>query len=269
MIYRRTNYKLFLKRNLVDLDEHIRRLALATDIFPAVLQPVLLKPPLGNSMLVVAPHQDDEIIGCGGAMLLQKITGKEVHVVFVQDGGSQHAKRGMTRHEMIRVREDEAKHVSKIMKIEEPRFLGYAILDKGSVKGIASALRKEISRVHADIVFVPFFLDYNQDHQMTNVALAEALTGFDWDLRIYCYEVWGLCVPNAALIIDSVMEEKQDLLYWYKSQTSEADYINWVTGLNMYRSGLFPAGTCKYVECFFEMPSCEYSDVVKKIFPMR
>ena len=104
-LYSRTNYKFFLKTTLRDLDVRIAQLLCTMDVFPAVLNPVLVKAPFGRRMLVIAPHQDDEMIGCGGALLLQKKSGRSAQVLFLQDGGDEHADDGLTREEMVRVRE--------------------------------------------------------------------------------------------------------------------------------------------------------------------
>ena len=85
--------------------------------------------------------------------------------------------------------------------------------DESKAWELEKQLREEIRKTKADSIFVPFFLDYNFDHQITNYALAEALGGLTRKPRVYGYEVWGLCIPNVILIIDSVMEEKQKFLF--------------------------------------------------------
>lgn len=265
LIYSRANYKLFLKRSFTELDERIRNLICAMDVMPSIVQPIPIKAPFGRSMLVIAPHQDDEIIGCGGAMLLQLASGREVHIVFVKDGGDEHKEDGLSREGLVMIRENEACKVAEEMGIEKPRFLRYTTIDSANLGTVAGEIREEIVKKKPDAVFVNFFLDYNHDHRMTNFALAEALSELSNKPRIYGYEVWGLCIPNVVLIIDSVMEMKQKLLSYYASQLSGTDYLNAVTGLNMYHSRLFGAGTCKYAERFFEMPGEDYITVVNKI----
>jgi LmbE family N-acetylglucosaminyl deacetylase len=47
-------------------------------------------------MLVVAPHQDDEVIGCGGALALQVRSGNPAAIVVLQDGADEHDDGGQT-----------------------------------------------------------------------------------------------------------------------------------------------------------------------------
>ena len=47
--------------------------------------PVQLETLRRQRVLVVAPHMDDEVIGCGGTLLLHRSLGSDVRVVFVSD----------------------------------------------------------------------------------------------------------------------------------------------------------------------------------------
>ena len=265
LLYGRTNYKLFLQRTFESLDRRTAAILGATNVLPGFIRPIPIMAPFGKSMLVVAPHQDDEIIGCGGAMLLQKRTGGTVHVVFTQDGGDEHAADGRSREEQIAIREEEARGVARAMQIPEPRFLRHIHLGRAEETALASELQREIERTGADVVFTPFILDYNLHHQRTNFALAQALSETGKSIRVMGYEVWGLTVPNVVLNIDEVATEKSRLLGFYASQVSGKDYVHAVKGLNMYHSLHFGAGECRYAERFFEIPSIEFAGVMANI----
>ena len=265
LLYSRSKYKLFMQTSFTALDRRIRTIICATDMMTGIVKPIPVKAPFGKSMLVIAPHQDDEIIGCGGAMLLQLAKGKKLHVVFVQDGGDEHKEDGLSRDEMIDIRELESCRVAEQIGIFPPVFLRHASLGMQNIMEIAEELKNEIFKTGVDVIFVPFFLDRNYDHIMTNYALAEALSNMSSHIRVYGYEVWGLCVPNVILNIDTVIKDKQKLLSCYESQIKGTDYVNCTTGLNMYHSRSFGAGVCKYAERFFEIPGKEYVHVVNKI----
>jgi LmbE family N-acetylglucosaminyl deacetylase len=265
-LYARSNYKIFLIKSFEQLDQRIRALICATDVIPTIVRAIPIKAPFGKSMLVVAPHQDDEIIGCGGAMLLQLSKGNAVNVVFVQDGGDEYKEDGYARREdLTLVREEEARQVAQKMGIPQPQFLRYANLGGSNITKVAKDLQSEIIRTKSDVIFAPFFLDYNIDHQLVNFALSEALATLKQKPKIYGYEVWGLCIPNVIINIDLVMEKKRELLSLYKSQLSDTDYLHCITGLNMYHSIAFGSKSCKYAERFFEIPGKEYMEIIKKI----
>src|SRR5262249_3059711 len=83
ILYGRSQFKLFLKAALGDIDLRVQALASQTDYFSTMVRAVPIQAPFGKSMLIVAPHQDDEIIGCGGALALQVRAGKPANVVIL------------------------------------------------------------------------------------------------------------------------------------------------------------------------------------------
>src|SRR5262249_23697487 len=90
MIYSRRQFKLFLKAAVGDVDVRMQTLAAATDYLSSSVRSIPIQAPFGKSMLIVAPHQDDETIGCGGALALQVRSGNAVSIVIVQDGADGH-----------------------------------------------------------------------------------------------------------------------------------------------------------------------------------
>src|ERR1700733_997679 len=46
--------------------------------------------PQARKILVVAPHPDDESLGCGGLISLSAQAGSSVYIVFVTDGAASH-----------------------------------------------------------------------------------------------------------------------------------------------------------------------------------
>src|SRR5947209_16993852 len=62
LLYARQRYKLFLKTTLENQNLRLLELASLIDYFSNFVRPVPIRAPFGNSLLVVAPHQDDETI---------------------------------------------------------------------------------------------------------------------------------------------------------------------------------------------------------------
>jgi LmbE family N-acetylglucosaminyl deacetylase len=257
LVYGRQRYKLFLKTTVEDRDLRLLELASLADYFSAFVRPIPIHAPFGNSMLVIAPHQDDETIGCGGALALQVRAKKPAFVVLVQDGADGHEELGMSRGELTELRNEESRRAAVLLGIEPPRFLGHANL-RANASQASEELREIIIRRNVDAVFAPFLLDGHPDHRATNYILAEALRKIDWQVRVFGYEVWGLCIPNVIVVIDDVIQHKLDMLTCFEFANKALDYVQSTKGLNMYRSRLLGTGLCKYAECFFEMPRQEY-----------
>jgi N-acetylglucosamine malate deacetylase 1 len=264
LLYARTNFKLFLKTTFTDLDFRMQQLAAASDYFTNALQPIPIKAPFGRSMLVLAPHQDDETIGCGGALALQVRAKADAYVVLLQDGGDEYADLGMVRKDLVALRNEESRRAAAVIGMEPPLFLNHVDLLAESARTVEE-VRKVIKERRVDAVFVPFFLDAHYDHRTTNYILADALSGIDGDVRVFGYEVWGLAVPNVILVIDEVMEQKSEMLSCFDYANKAVDYVHATKGLNMYHSRMLGAGMCRYAERFFEIPKQEYIELIGRV----
>jgi len=264
LLYGRTRFRLFLKSSFGDIDRRVQELAAKTDYFSTFVRPIPVRAPFGKSVLVVAPHQDDEAIGCGGALALQAGAGQRAFVVFLQDGADGHDEIGMTRDGLVSLRNEESRRAAAVLGLESPCFLGFADLG-ASIREAAGRLQRIIRERHVDAIFAPFIFDAHPDHRFANYALAEALEPISWPVRVFGYEVWGLVVPNVIVVIDDVIDKKMAMLACFEFANKAVDYVHSTQGLNMYRSRLLGSGLCRYAECFFETPREEYVDLVKQV----
>lgn len=264
LLFARSKFKLFLKSALGDIDLRVQALASMTDYFSSSVRPIPIRAPFGKSMLVVAPHQDDEAIGCGGVLALQVRSGKAAAIVIVQDGADGHEELRMTRQALTEMRNEESRRAAAVLDLEPPHFLNYERL-RENVEQAAGELCSILTDRKVDAVFTPFLLDDHPDHRTTNEILAVALQQIPWDVRVLGYEIWGLCIPNVLVIIDEVIEDKLKMLSCFTFANQAIDYVHTTKGLNMYRSRLLGAGECRYAECFFELPRTEFIQLVDRL----
>jgi LmbE family N-acetylglucosaminyl deacetylase len=260
----RKQFKLFLNAALRDIDHRMLALASVTDYFAGFVRPVPIQAPFGKSMLILAPHQDDEAIGCGGALVLQLRTGNAAAIVLLQDGADGHEELGMSRQALTELRNEESRRAAAVVGADPPVFLGHARLAE-SVPQASEEVRGIITERKTDAVFVPFVFDAHPDHRSANYILSEALKSIDWNVRVFGYEVWGLCIPNVLVVIDEAIEEKMRMLACFTWANSAIDYAHSTKGLNMYHSRMLGAGECRYAERFFELPRKEYIELVERI----
>jgi N-acetylglucosamine malate deacetylase 1 len=263
LLYARTNFKLFLKASFSDIDLRSQQLAAVADYFASSIRPIPIRAPFGRSMLVVAPHQDDEAIGCGGALALQVRAKGVASVVILQDGGDGHAELGLPRQDLVSLRNEESRRACRVLGIEPPQFLNHADLAAASDQA-AEQIRSILLDKRVDAIFIPFLLDGHPDHRTANYIVAQALKSIDWNVRVFGYEVWGLCIPNVIVVVDEVMDDKIRMLSCFDFANKAVDYVQSTKGLNMYHSRMLGAGICKYAERFFEVPRREYIELVEK-----
>lgn len=242
------------------------------------LQSVLTDPPAKRRILVVAPHMDDEVFGCGGTLTRAAALGSEIRVVFISDGsrGYDPARVALTpealavfERQLSETRKAEAKRAGAILGYSEPVFLD---LPDGRVahatSGATQRLAQLIREVSPDVVFLPFFTDPHPDHWASNRLLIEAAAAGGLGPSVICwgYEVWSPLVANTFVDVTAVVAHKQQAMAVYESQTIDVDYPRVITALNAYRSlaaGL-PRG---YAEAFFVETLAEYRALFRKVCP--
>lgn len=214
--------------------------------------------------LVIAPHPDDESLGCGGTMALLADRGTAVTTLTVTDGD---ATRGsdLPQEEIGRLRRAEAQRAAAVVDAES-RFLG---LPDGDLAAhpheLTSGIRKALSEVEPDAVFAPWLLDHGSDHRAVSSALAAALDGTGDDPRpeVWGYEVWSPLVPNRAIEITSVIDRKREAVACHETAKGALDLDAW-EGLARYRS-LQTLGGRGWVEAFLALTPAQYRDLAAEL----
>jgi LmbE family N-acetylglucosaminyl deacetylase len=191
------------------------------------------------NVLVIAPHPDDESIGCGGALCLHAQRGDRVTAVYLTSGelGLKH----LPRHDAWLTREREAAQAAKILGIAKLFFLRLAdwfvsdAVEKGAAK-----LRPILKRAKPDLVYLPHEHEWHPDHKAALPILRAALKDNRIAApRLRAYEVWTpLTAHDHVDDISAVMPRKLRALRAHKSQLQEFDYVRAVSGLNQFRGAL-------------------------------
>jgi len=201
------------------------------------------------STLVIAPHPDDEVIGCGGAIRQRVERGEPVSVVFLTSG--ELGLKQLTRQRAWHTREAEARKAAKILGLEQLHFLRQPDWMLGDhAAAAAKALRPVLEATRPGVIYLPHPNDNHPDHQATWPILKTALKSCrDLKAELLAYEVWTpLAEYDVTVDITQLMPRKLRALRAHHSQLSEFDYVKAVTGLNQFRGVL--AGSCRFAEVF-------------------
>lgn len=191
-----------------------------------------------KKVLVLAPHPDDDIFGCGGTIKKLTSNGDKVTVVYFCDG-SGGVKEGDAQkfdQKLIDTRKKEAKASAEILGIAEQFFFGYR--DGVLAGGVAAikALSDLIKRVEPDIIFVPSFIDNHPDHKAVNEILTSVLSKNTFKFPIWAYEVWTPLYANRIVMINKEKEAKAQAILAHTSQLNARGYEKAIFGLNQYRA---------------------------------
>lgn len=132
--------------------------------------------PEGSRVLVLAPHPDDELLGCGGLIRLLAALQRDVQVLAVTDGGASHP--ASTRWPAALLRQERAhESLLALHLLDAPATpllrLG---LDDGQVAAQAARLAESLDRIvkPGDVLVATCRFDGHPDHEAVGHAAARA-----------------------------------------------------------------------------------------------
>ena len=152
-----------------------------------------------SCVLVVAPHPDDEVLGCGGVIARHAATGDDVYVVVVSKGAPD-----VFPAEFVEQGRQEAAIANQMLGTKRMFFLDFPAprLDVVPTSSLAGALKDIIVQVQPATVYLPHRGDIHGDHKAVYWAtlVATRPNGAFFPGRLLCYETsseteWGAPIP--------------------------------------------------------------------------
>ena len=205
-----------------------------------------------KNILVLAPHPDDEAIGCGGTIRKHVKEGERVRVIFLTSG--EKGGHGRSEPETMRVREAEARAAARILGITRIEFWrepdGAVSAHTAVVKRLTDTLR----RVKPDLVYVTHDREMHPDHRGAARLLRRAMNGLGKGHSrpdVLLYEIWTpLQQLDEIVDISPFLQTKLAAVRAYRSQCAVVGFEAAVRGLNRYRGEMhsWPGGD--YAEVF-------------------
>jgi len=201
------------------------------------------------NILVIAPHPDDESIGCGGALWNHTQRGDRVSVVYLTSGelGLKH----LPHEKAWAIREAEARKASKILGLAEPAFLRCRDWFLGeSIEMTAAALEPALKAAAPEMVYLPHPLEWHPDHKAALPIFRSAAEQCGIaPSAVHGYEIWTpLAEYDHVENIDAAMPTKLRAVRAHRSQLEQLPYDRAIRGLNEYRGAI--ARGCRYAEVF-------------------
>ena len=214
--------------------------------------------PGGERVLIVAPHPDDEAIGCAGTALLHVRCGDRLAVAIATDGRLSRV--AADADEVSKLRRREAEKAAQLMQAEKLAWIG---LPEGAwrVPQLQSALSALIDDIEPDIIYAPSRIDFHPEHLQVAHALALALrqahsrAAAIARVRIYQVQVpLGPLLSNLVADLSRVEREWTGVLQAYASQAGSIRCT-----YRQRRYGATWQGTAGPVEEFWELSAQDYT----------
>jgi LmbE family N-acetylglucosaminyl deacetylase len=181
-----------------------------------------------QKIIVIAPHPDDEILGCGGLMSKYAKEGREVYVLVITRG----TPKLYSDDRIINVRK-EALEAHELLGVKETVFLDFHApeLDQTSQAEISMEISKVIKRFAIDTIYIPHRGDIHSDHRVVyNASLVAGRPVNGSNVKnIFAYETlseteWAApfgddaFIPTHFVNVTDTFEKKLEAMACFKSQ---------------------------------------------------
>lgn len=230
-----------------------------------------------NSMdrvLVIAPHPDDETLGCGGAIGMHLRAGCRVRILIVTDGRRSRAG-GYTPDKMAQLRAVEAQNAMEVLRKqctlnEGALELVQPLLQEGAWRDgdLDGLLARQVSQWKPTIVYTTSSVDFHPEHLRVAGVVAQVLsklTDSNDKLSVRAYELQVPLTPTLANTYADIIDTetaKEEALHQYHSQSGS---FLWVKRYARYLRALY--GSKTPLEVFWEMTPQQYVRVHAKTNP--
>lgn len=182
-------------------------------------------------ILILAPHPDDEIIGCGGLIAKRANENDVIYVCVVTKGVPPLFKESDT--ELTR---EECKRAHKLLGVKDTFFLEFpaVMLETVPRYELNNKIYEVIQKIQPDEVYIPHRGDMQLDHKMiVDAAMVALRPKYDHVVkRIYSYETlsetgWDIpntvndFIPTVYENITDTLPKKIQAMKLYQSQLAE------------------------------------------------
>jgi LmbE family N-acetylglucosaminyl deacetylase len=147
-----------------------------------------------RSCLVLAPHPDDETLGCGATIMRKRAAGSLIHIVIATDGRYSLPPANLSGEELAKLREEEACRAGAILGLS-PENISFLRFEDGRLAAHFRLLRDRVAdiidAVDPEEIFVSSTMDSHPDHRvLAGIAreLTQARSGPPRTL--YEYPIW-------------------------------------------------------------------------------
>lgn len=203
------------------------------------------------NILVIAPHPDDEVLGCGGTIAKNVELGHDVYVAIVTKGTTD-----LFPQELIENVRAECREADKYLGVKETIFMDFpaAKLEEVPRNILNDAFLKVVQKVKPDTVYLPHRGDMQLDHKMVvDAAMVALRPKYEYVVKsILAYETlsetgWDIpntineFIPNVYEDISDYIDRKLNAISFFKSQLGtfpNARSTKAINALAMYRGAM-------------------------------
>jgi LmbE family N-acetylglucosaminyl deacetylase len=190
--------------------------------------------------MVIAPHPDDEVIGCGGTIRRHVLAGDPVTVLYLTHGEHSCGYPWLDPEEKKLERTSEARKSCAVLGVADYVFLngsdGQCNLPQETIL-LTQGVRAAINERRPKVIFVPHADDNHIDHIAAFRIVTRIARECDWQPLVYQYELWSPLAADFAVDITRHMPAKLKAIKCHRLALDAFNYLPTAVGLAAYRSG--------------------------------
>jgi len=180
-------------------------------------------------IMIIAPHADDETLGCGGTILKYAENGYELYWTIITSPFSPMYPAGF-----LKKRQKQIARIKKFYGFKKTYCLGLPTtrLDDIPMADIIAVIGDAISDVEPDVIYVANGSDAHSDHRIVFECVMAATKPMKENAvrKIYAYETlsetdqspslsFGAFVPNSYVDITEFIDKKTKAMEIYDTET--------------------------------------------------
>ena len=170
------------------------------------------------SVIVVAAHPDDDVLGCGGAIARHARDGERVEIVYLADGVTARETHGGARDDAaLSRRRSAAVRAAGVLGATDVVFgdLPDNRMDTVALLDIVRIVEDHIERVRPTVVYTHSPIDLNIDHRLAHEAVMTA------------------CRPQSDHVVRTILSfEVPSSSHWRSPSSAAAFAPNWYVDIS-------------------------------------
>lgn len=191
-----------------------------------------------KTVLIIAAHPDDEVLGCGGTMARLAAEGNSVHSIILGEGiTSRDEERDRKKREQeIQVLKRQVDTIGGMLGVKKNFLFDFPDnrFDSVDLLDIVKVIEGVKADIEPDMIYTHFYGDLNIDHRITFEAVMTAFRPLSGEKcsDIYAFEVpssteWafgriaGMFSPNRFIDINAHMAPKIKAIEMYEGEVRE------------------------------------------------
>ena len=228
---------------------------------------------MNKTILVVAAHPDDEILGVGGTVAKHSANGDLVYALILGEGQTSRGEhRGDIKHEVVDALHADTLKSSQVIGYKDVFFEDFPDnrFDQVDLLDIVKAVERKIKELRPQIIYTHYSGDLNIDHQYTARAVLtaarpigdycveeiyafETLSSSEWN---FDHSVQPVFAPNVFVDIKEYYNKKEQAMRCYQSELCDFPHPRSLEGMDVLSKTRGMAAGMERAEAFMLIRKC-------------